>query len=210
MPKIKNENYNRFLKEGIIELLEISDIQRAANNITGKYQKQGRALLFTLYYTGGRPAEILELQPKKINKDANNITIQVPGKKGGLPRTIYLNIKKPGVKEIWEYSQTLHPEAFMFFNYRNNYTRVYTNKKGLQTTNKETTDKLRYYIKKWFTGVLDITPYYLRHNRFSKLSQAGATMDQLRQLKGSKTLESIHPYQHMSTHLAKSISKKID
>jgi hypothetical protein len=73
------------------------------------------------------------------------------------------------------------------------------------------TGSLRYYFRKWFArlpiGV--ISPYYLRHNRFSKLSEEGLTDTELRFLKGSRSNESIVPYQHLSLNKSRKLAARV-
>jgi site-specific recombinase XerD len=169
-------------------------------------------LILALYYTGARPNEVLRLRAKDIQKaDDNYITIRIEGSKRGLPRTIYLQYKNALAREIYKYASGLFPEQLLFFHYMNSYTRVRKTKTGENKEYKEIAGKVGYFIKKWFTGIIDdsIPPYYLRHNRFSKLTQAGVSDRELQQLKGSKTRESIVPYQHMSTESAKKTAGKI-
>lgn len=211
MGKIKNKHYKKFLTEGIIDIIEETDINKALENITGKNRIMGRSLLIALYLTGARPAEILELKPKHIKKEARYITIQLKTLKKGLARKIYLKKDNKLAKELYQYSQTLFPELTMFHAYKNHYAQTYQTKKGKKTII-TTTSLLRYHLQRWFKNVTEepITPYYLRHNRFSKLSQKGATYEQIRQLKGAKTLNSVTPYLHMSRKTATATAKLID
>jgi site-specific recombinase XerD len=172
----------------------------------------GRALIIALYYTGARPVEILQIRGKDVKSDKAYITVFVRGSKRGLPRNIPLPRRLPMVKELYNYAMGCFPEMYIFFKYQNKYTRHYTRKNGEQITRFETTDKLRYYFKKWFDPVIQhgISPYFLRHNRFSKLAHKGLEMEQIRLLKGGKTITSVSPYLHMSSHSFKKIAKKID
>lgn len=211
MPKITNPNYQKFLKDGIIDPITEEQLHHALQNIKGQNHKEGRALLITLYYTGCRPAEAIQLKGEHIDKENNYITIKIPGGiKKSLPRTIYLAYKHPAVKELYAYAKGRFPGMYLFHNYKNRYIRT-IRKHGKEITRIETTDKIRYHIKKWFTGIVpgSITTYFLRHNRFSKLAIAGADDRDLRQLKGSRTYESITPYIHMTAKSSKKIAKKI-
>lgn len=210
MKKITNKNYRKLLDEGIITPITEQHISQALHNIKGKHAAEGRALLITLYYTGARPTEILQLKPQHFSKDKSYLKIQVPASKGGLPRPIYLQLKNSMVQELHKYTQTTYPTMHLFKHYIGKHTRTIQTKTGIKTAT-ETTYKLRYHINKWFEGVIEgsIPPYYLRHNRFSKLAEAGLDLQDLRMMKGSKTYESIIPYLHMSTKTAKNIAKKI-
>lgn len=213
MKKITNEQYRKFLDTGIIDPITETELRQALKNITGRHQREGRALLITLYYTGARPNEILDLKAKDITTDKkyNYLQIKIKGSKGGLPRTIYLRYKKPEVKELYNYAKGCFPEMLLFYHYRGHYERLRKTRKGEIKRTAETSDKLRYHLKKWFSGVIEgsITPYFLRHNRFSQLAKEGATMQQIRMMKGSKSTESVMPYLHLSAAEAKEIAKRI-
>lgn len=210
MQKITNTNYRAFLDRGEITTIDEEQITQALKNIKGRHARQGRSLLIALYLTGARPNEILQLRGKNISKQKGYFTIFVPASKGGLSRTIYVPANSPLTKELYEYCSSLFPEMLLFYNYSNNYTRTVLTQKGIKTR-KETTDKLRYYVKKWFTGIIDnsISPYYLRHNRFSKLAMSGVNTEQIRILKGAKDIASVTPYVHLSSTEAKKIAKHI-
>lgn len=214
--RIKNKHYREFLDNGVMTFLTEEHIEKALNNVTEKYKSEGRALIIALYLTGARPNEVLRLFAKDISKEGSYIKVQIKGSKGGLPRPIHLRYSNKLAKELYAYSRGLFPDMYLFYNYRSSYTRTYI-LKGKDTRGQvkqivDISDKLRYYFKKWFKGVLEeaIPPYYLRHNRFSRIAEKGATDDFIMFLKGSKSVESIRPYKHMSTHAAKKVAKLID
>lgn len=212
MPKIKNPSYKQFIEKGIIEYITLDHIKQALKNVTGKHMREGRNLIAILYYTGARPNEILQLKSKNLTLSGSYLKIQVSGSKGGLPRPIHLPMRHALVKELWNYSQSIFSEMYLFYHFKNKSKRTRINKKKEITTNTCTTDKLRYYFKKWFDNVIEggINPYFLRHNRFSKLSDKGASLEEIRMIKGSRTIESVYPYLHQSTQTSKKIAKKIE
>lgn len=209
--KIKNPNYRAFLDSGIINILSEEHILRALANIKGRYVRESRALLIALYYTGGRPNEVLRLTGKDIAKVRHYVTVSLKGSKHGMPRTVYLPYKSELVKELYLYGISCFADAFIFFHFQNKYKRFKPNKKGILKEYIDISDKLRYHFSKWFSGVIpdSIPPYYLRHNRFSKLIQSGASMEDIMLLKGSKKLDSVRPYMHMSSERAEKLSKKM-
>jgi site-specific recombinase XerD len=208
--RIKNRLYNEFLAGRMIQILREPDIMKALSNVKGKYVQQARALIITLYLTGARPSEILELRSKDISKTGQELTLTVKGVKGGKDRLIVISSDKLG-RMIWDYKTKVYSEMYLFFAFRGYYLRKTVNKKGEQKNYTETSYRLRYWFKQWFDflDVEGIPPYYLRHNRFSALAEAGATVQDIKQLKGSKTLDSVEPYLHMSIHQARQISKLI-
>lgn len=209
--KINNPNYIKFLDEGIINVLTEEHINKALQNIKGKHIKTHRAFLIALYYTGGRPGEVLDLRGRDFSRDKSYILIKMAASKGGLPRTVRLRFSLPLVKELYFYAIGMFPDMYLFFYLRSNYIKKYIGKRGNEHVRIEKSAKLRYYFKRWFYNVIEggINPYYLRHNRFSKLSEAGATMEDIRQIKGCKTFDSITPYIHMSKAKSVSLAKKI-
>lgn len=217
MPKITNKNYKQFMDEGIIEPLTHKHIDKALKNITKQKHdiKEGQALLCTLYLTGARPNEVLQLKAEDITKEASYIIIHIKGSKRGLPRPLYFQNTNKYARIIYNYAIGIMPEAYLYYHYKSQHTKTVRTKQknGLYTIKEytETTTRIRYYIKKWFENVLpdSIPPYFLRHNRISKLALNGATDRELQQFKGSKTITSIQPYIHMSSKSAKNLASKI-
>jgi site-specific recombinase XerD len=214
MVKIKNSNYRKFLDEGEIQILSPDMIEEALNNINKekRYIKEKRAFLIASYFSGARPNETLRLKPIDFSKEDSYILVKFKGSKRGLSRTIYLRYSNPMVKELWKYSRTIFDNAYLFYHLWSNYKRKKIDKYGKVYYLKEISGKLRYYFNKWFEGVIDdaIPPYYLRHSRFSALMQKDATHEEIRQLKGAKTIASVFPYSHMSSRSGKKMAKKIN
>jgi site-specific recombinase XerD len=210
--KIKNKLYKEFLEHGIIKILTEEHIKQALANVKGKNIREGRSLIIALYYTGARPNEILRMKAGDIEKEDKYIKLRVKASKGGLPRTIYLPFTSELPKQLLEYASSLPSDMYLFYHYLKKYKRKHINKFGVTKEYLEISNNLRYYFKKWFDKVIEesIPPYYLRHNRFSKLIEAGITLEEARMLKGSKTFNSIVPYIHMSTHAARNIAKKME
>lgn len=209
--KITNPNYRQFLDKGEIELITATQIEQALNNIKGRYVEEGRALLCLLYLTGCRPVEALELKAKDITRENGHIKVHLTTAKRGRSRTVYLPSRLRLVKELYTYAVKLYPDMLMFGHFRGNYTRKKINSKGVTVEHSETSDKLRYHVLKWFKGVVpdSIPPYFLRHNRFSALAEAGVSFQELQQLKGAKDPNSIQAYLHLSSRSAKNLAKKI-
>lgn len=211
MTKIKNINYRKFIDKGLIDIITQDELKQALANIKGRYRKEGRALLICLYFTGGRPVEVLSLKAEQVQRKDSYVTVEMQAAKRGLNRTIFLPYRYALVKELYFYAASCFNKMFLFYHYRGNYKRTVTYKSGKVVERIDITDKLRYHVKRWFRGVVDgsIPPYFLRHNRFSQLSEAGLTSEELRQLKGSKTTGSVEAYLHLSSRTAKKIAKKI-
>jgi integrase len=212
MSLINNLNYRRFLDDGLINVIDERLLESALSNISGKFRDQSRALLILLYYTGARPCELLDVRADDVTKDKSYVIIQVRGAKRGLPRPIHLRFSNKLVREAYNYARALPAGMFLFHKYRGGYERHHKTKKGEIRVYIERSDRMRYHVRKWFDGVIkgSIPPYYLRHNRFSKLSMKGITIEDIRFLKGSKTLESVTPYLHLSSATAKKIARHME
>jgi site-specific recombinase XerD len=93
-----------------------------------------------------------------------------------------------------------------------NVVKKYIDKSGKIREYIETTSKLRYHIPKWFEDVIpdSINPYYLRHNRFSKMSLKGASVQDIKNMKGAKSIASAEYYIHMNTKKAKQLARMND
>lgn len=210
MPKIFNQRYKDFLEKNTIRTINNQEFETMIKQIKHKNQKQATALISILYYTGARPSEVLRLTAGMIKKDgARWLLISMPATKNGLPRPITLKYALPQVKQIYQYSKGLPENMYLFKNFASNKIRktTYKTSTGEIKTKEyiETAAKIYYYSIKWF-GLL---PYFLRHNRFSKMMEEGATSDDIKFIKGAKSMESVTPYQHMSARTSKNISKLI-
>ena len=209
--RIKNEHYTKFLEQGIMDFIEPEHLDLALKNIKGKRKAETRALLIALYYTGARPSEILKIKGKDISREKGYLVMRITPSKGSLPRPIFLLRKYAHVVELEKYAFSLFPEMFLFPNCVSNYTREYKKKNGEIVYYTETSRKVRYLCYQAFEGVFadSLTPYVFRHNRFSKLSDVGLSLEDIRQIKGAKSMDSITPYLHMSTAKARKIGGKI-
>ena len=203
---VTNKNYRQFLDHSIIDTISEDQIKIALNNVTGKHTREGRALLITLYYTGARPNEVLNLKGKDVSKQESYIVFKMPGSKGGKTRPIYIPYRRELIRTVYNYSMGVFPDMYLFYNFRSKYTRY---KNGVESN--EVSNNLRYYFKKWFTGVIEgsIPPYFLRHNRFSNMAERGVSMEEILFYKGGLSMACVNKYVHLSTKTAKNIAKKI-
>ena len=206
--KITNVNYRKILDKGEIKIVTDRDIEIALTKIKGKLRNMQRSFLLTLYLSGGRPVEVLELKGKDITRWKQYVKIDLTTKKKGLPRSLLFYFNDPFAREVFNYSRSVIPEMYIFYPLRNKYVRKTINKKGVEGYHIEISDKIRYFFKKWFSHIEGgITPYYLRHNRFSIMAMRGATDRQLRLMKGSRSNESINYYVHLSTANQRELAK---
>lgn len=212
--KIKNKNYRKFIDEGIIKTLYDDDIQQVIDGIEHPNKEQAKYLVLILHLTGCRPKEALMLRPSNFENEGSAIKILIPTLKRGVARTIWLNKKDRFVQELYDWVSPQYKELKMFYWFISDSKKTirYKLQDGTVKTKigyENTTNKLTYWFNKWFS-VLDpinsYTSYYLRHNRFSIMSQDGASMPDIKFWKGAKTMESVIPYVHMSAERGKKIA----
>jgi len=211
--RIKNKWYVEFLEKGSIQYIKPEHIDQVTANFKGKNRDMSLSLIYCLYLTGARPIEILNLKAKDVCRDAQYVKIQVPAAKNGLPRPIYIKWTNKYAKHIHEYARQLMPEMFLHYSFRGKYVRQVINKKGIVKEYKELSRPVRSNFAKWFTGILGdetVLPYHLRHNRFSQMSEKGASPEEIRISKGAKTYASVTPYIHLSSERGKKIAKFLD
>lgn len=211
MPKITNERYNQFLKTGTIRPIDPEELDVLLKKIKTKYAEEARQLIIILYYTGCRPAEALNLVAEDIRKEKNYIIITTTALKNGLTRQIRISLSRRHITELYKYCMGRPENMYLFPHFRSNTTRqnTYTTKSGerkIKTYN-YVSNGLTYHFNKWFEG--ELNPYFFRHNRFSKLMEAGASAEDIMILKGAKSMESVRPYLHMSKQKIIAIAKRI-
>lgn len=198
MPKIKNKLYKQFLEQNYLEPFTEQDLIKGLNNIKSKYLKEARSLIILLYYTGARPNEVLRLVAADIYKDNKNhkyLVVKIPSSKKGITRKLEFKLEKPLIKEVYTYAIGLYGDMFLFYHFMSKSTNLIKLKSGEIKEYADLSNKFRFHFKKWFP---EITPYFFRHNRFTKNLEAGATIEEIRIMKGAKDFRSVFPYSHMS------------
>lgn len=208
---IKNKLYRKMLDENEIEVITEDQIRTVLDKIVYPDKEMARCLVIVAYYTGARPNEYIRLRAKDISMDGRYFIIKIKGSKRGVPRSIWFK-KNDLLKELYAYRAKLFPDMFIFHRFIGKYKRIRKVKSGYKETI-ETHQKVTFWFKKWFKCLNlpdTITPYYLRHNRFSKMASKGATDRELKQVKGCKSEESISYYIHQSKDTGKKAATKID
>jgi len=214
--KVKNKHYRQFLDEGVISTLDKNDLIKVLENIEYKYPLHARNLIIVLFMTGCRPKEALMLKGTNFKKDRQYVKILIPAVKRGVSRTVYLSLKDDLVKSLFDWVEHHYPELLLFWplisekkrknvkaRLRDGTIKIY------ETEYHDTTNKLYHWFKRWFSvlNTDSYSPYFLRHNHFSRLSEKGASMQDIMILKGARSMESVRPYLHMSSQQAKKIAK---
>jgi len=237
MPKIKNREYLQF-QEGHIELIEEPKFKEWLEGIA--FQKlprkctleQARALFITLFFTGRRPSEIVDIQGKSIKKVKLDSTfcyqLDIKTLKGGKQVPITLPINEY-TKEMFNYIVNRPEGMFAFWAFRKenpNTVKWQTNKNIMVktilgdgtssiTTEPYQENKNKTYIRKgglvnYYSMLWTGRPsYWFRHHRFSSMYAQGANDSEVQLFKGAKDPKSVNAYKHMSSKMAKSILKTL-
>lgn len=215
---VKNEKYVNFLKGGLMETTPRNKFEEILPFVQHKQLVQARALVITLWMTGARPIEILNLTAGDFELDGSHLKIKIKTAKRGIGRVIELPLKDPLVKEIWSYAKDKLAGFFLFWAFRSkskkSFTSVKIKKKGtdgsIETVHKryeksyeDISDRLHHWFKKWF----NLPPYYFRHNRFTIMADYEDNIERLRQTKGAKGYDSVLRYMHSSAKSAKKTGK---
>ena len=148
---------------------------------------QERVCLLLLYYTGARPSELVLLRVENVRRFRNKVIVQIPTKKGGISRTIFLPLNEL-TKEIIDHlnrnpSEPLIPRIKNPWNIRDMVYRVSENK---------------------------YTAYFFRHNRIAKLANKGYDIYTLKHFKGAKTISSVEPYIILAGQDLRKLAKDLD
>lgn len=225
MGTIKNQFYKDFLDGFLINEISRADIQMVLDNIKHQHTEQARVLVIIAWSSGARPNEYLRLTPEHFSRSTEFLEIKFPASKGSSARTISMPRYKedgsddPLTKEVFDYARKLFPKQFLFWFFRSEavrhgVTKRYKKKDGTIVEKKYDkiyeylSSKLGYYFPRWFDCLFPdgVPPYYLRHNRATKLYEkagSGATMETF----GWKKEETMRKYMHKTKKMRKEIAK---
>jgi integrase len=208
--RITNRWYRQFLDDRTIEPITEEEVKKALENIKGDYADMGRALLITLYYTGCRPAEALELKTENFSVQGTKLSISFKTLKRGVPRQLILSMSQNKLlMQLSAYAKTMPPQLYIFHRFRGAYVRSTRLKDGTTKTRTETSYKVYWHLIRWFKNVREgsIPPYFLRHSLFSKLGEKGLTTRELAYVKGARRESSVEAYVHITPKQKEKISK---
>ncbi len=172
-------------------------------------REETRALLIFLFITGARPVEATLMKQEYFRKDKDTITIYIPTMKKGRARQLIFPANNHFIGELYRYAIGFPlPEMFVFFNYR---TRYLQNPREVETKGETPIYRHDIRINRMFIRISSclveggLPPYYMRHNRFSVMVMNGANAESIMFAKGSRRLDSVYPYMHLSKNKAQEI-----
>ena len=190
MPKYTDKRLLEWKEKGYMSFTTYADFQKKYNALVSQ---PDRNLLTVLYFTGARPAEIIELTRGDIFYRNQALTFKMTTLKRRTDRhTRLIDINTGPYIELmtfWDSIRSLPNDYYVF---------------GFLRPPNHTNP--RQYIKK----KLGVCGYFYRHNIFSLMKQGGATNEQILLMKGGKSLLSVLPYQHLGKKEREGIKSIID
>ena len=218
--KIKNKLYTNFLKangtrkfeedeDGFTFMLEelprnIEHVLKRVTGIRGKYILEGQALMQLMFVTGCRPIEALLMKRGHIDVKGNDVSFSLRTAKHGKPRVISVDKTIVCVDYILEHQSHTFPDKYLFIHYQS------TMDDAVRMSN-----KVWYHINKWTKGIIkdkpneSIPPYYFRHNRFTRMADDGASLEDIQRIKGARKADSVAFYLHQTKKNIRKASKFI-
>lgn len=200
MPKIVNELYAQFADKknpNFVETVGKEAFKTKLDKIEYKTKdatQQARALAILGFYSGLRPIEILNLTPEHIQKDGRDMVIKAVAVKGGRAGTLLIPMDDL-LTEAYTYIKKGIPTApifYQFISYNKKNKVTWTRKDGTVQTRiyPRITRNCTHFAKKWFGFPF----YFFRHNRFTRMSEAGASMEDIKEAKLAKDIRSVDAY----------------
>jgi site-specific recombinase XerD len=196
--KLTKEN-----KERTVKFLDLQQIEKLllAPDITTKIGLRDRAILETLFSTGLRVAELINLNREQIKmvKDAEIMEVSIVGK-GGHPRTVYFSSRS--LKAIYNYLRTRKDnEKALFIRFKGPSGASY------RLTPRSVESLVKKYAKK--TGVpLITTPHTLRHSYATDLLAQGVDLRIIQEFLGHRNIATTQIYTHITSQRLRDVHKK--
>ena len=192
--KQKDEKTIRFLTLNQIEkLLSVPDTKKLSG-------LRDRAILETLFSTGLRVRELVNLDRNQIKIDSSTkeLEISIVGK-GGRIRTVYFSER--AIEALRNYLKTREDkEKALFISY-----------KGPKSATRLTTRSIENIIKKYciLAGIpITTTPHTLRHSFATDLLSQGVDLRTVQEFLGHKNISTTQIYTHITSLRLKEIHKK--
>jgi tyrosine recombinase XerC len=160
------------------------------------YALRDKAILETLYSTGMRVSELVNLNIQDVDFIAEVVKVYGKGKKERL-----LPIGKPALRALRTYLTERKKLGF------GNKTPLFLNRYGYRITERS----VHRIIKKWalLAGIrTDISPHTLRHSFATHLLDRGADLRSVQELLGHASLSTTQIYTHLTLEGLKKIYEK--
>lgn len=211
MPRVKNPEYRQFIETGLINTIPDRDFKAMLDKLESPHKMEAQALAAMVYLSGRRPIEVVDLKVKDIAIKPAHIRIVFRTAKKGRATLVHLpHTSKitPYFSRHFERLPTTWKDWFVFHSFRSKAKRTVKikNKRTGEIKEKQylaQANKLHHHFTKWF----GVPTYFLRHNRFSKMSEAGADLQEITYAKGSNDPRSAMRYVHLSAKRAEAMKK---
>ena len=228
MARITNPRYKQLLNENVIKFISKKEFERILRAVDYEVDRaEALSFIIFLYYTGRRPIEILQLQSQDIRKARGLYSVNFVTMKHGVKKSVVYVPKNKYTDFVWRYVYKKPPYFILFHDLVSERTRkIKSNihkqvimpdgsiKKVPYIKYKEYTvytDKVYYFIKRWTKKAgAELPPYFFRHNRFSKLVENGASVEEVMMFKGAKSLSSVMMYLHLSNPHLRKLAEKME
>jgi len=166
---------------------EVSRLLKATNNI------KHRAILMTIYASGLRLSEVVNLKISDIRSDQNHISIQEG--KGKKDRTTLLSIKL--LQTLRDYFRVYKPKYYLF-----------EGQNGGQYSKRSVQAIMTQAVKQ--SGIRHATPHTLRHSFATHLVQQGVDITYIKELLGHGSIKTTEIYLHLSQKDLRKINSPLD
>jgi len=190
-------------KERTVKFLDLNQIEKLllSPDTSTKVGLRDRALLETLFSTGLRVAELIDLNRDQIKTTADTeiLEVSIVGK-GGHPRTVYFSQR--AIRIIQKYLQSRDDkEKALFIRY-----------KGPKSASKRLTPRsvesiVKKYAKKSGVPVMT-TPHTLRHSYATDLLAQGVDLRMIQEFLGHRNIATTQIYTHITSQKLRDIHKK--
>lgn len=197
LPKIPGRTVEFLTREELEELFNAVDL-------TSKTGLRDRAILETLYSTGLRVSELVNLNRSQVNLDRHEFMVRGKGKK---PRIVFLS--KRAVKFLEEY---LKKRTDNFKPVFINYGRT---RRGEELTLGErkrlTAYTVQEIVRKYalLAGIVKkVTPHTIRHSYATELLFRGADIRSVQEMLGHASITTTQIYTHLTNKKLREIHEK--
>jgi site-specific recombinase XerD len=190
-------------KERTVKFLDLNQIEKLllAPDTTTKTGLRDRAILETLFSTGLRVAELINLNREQIkaSRDSEILEVSIVGK-GNHPRTVYFSDR--ALRAIHFYLRTRKDnEKALFVRYKG------PKDSSLRLTPRSVESIVKKYAKKTGISVLT-TPHTLRHSYATDLLSQGVDLRMIQEFLGHRNIATTQIYTHITSQRLRDVHKK--
>lgn len=168
-------------------LIEILSVEEVRDLIANTQNLKHKAILATLYYTGARISELLNIKIENICNeifdDEKYYKINIVCGKGSKGRSVPVPVELIELLREYYTKEKYKPESFIFESYGKKYS----------------ASSVRKIIIKNYKGRKRVYPHLFRHSFATHLVDKGIQLVKLQRLLGHKSMNSVMLYVHLSS-----------